>query len=119
MEDTQRAAIERYDWIGKYCEGRAVVELNGKWGVIDLDSNEVVPLKYDSVSDYRERRAIIRLNGRYGVVDVDGNEVMSCWYTDVVRHPYGFKASFRASDRAGEHLYFNLDGHLIAQQVND
>jgi hypothetical protein len=34
MEDTQRAAIERYDSVGQFYEGRAMVRLNEKFGFI-------------------------------------------------------------------------------------
>jgi hypothetical protein len=153
MEDTRRATKQRYDWVRDFREGRAIVQRNGMYGVIDLDGNEVVPLKYDWiewfyegmvsvelnqkcgfvdkdgnevvsprydwVSDYQEGMATVRIDGRYGIIDLDGNEVIPCWYTDVERQSYGFSASFRVSEHAVEHLYFNLDGHLIAQQVND
>jgi hypothetical protein len=80
MEDIQKDAHKRYDQIGRFSEGRARVQLNGKYGFIDLEGNEVVPLKYDSVGYYQEGRVIVRLNGKYGVIDLDCKEVVPLRY---------------------------------------
>jgi hypothetical protein len=39
-----------YDLVWSYYEGRAVVRLDGRYGVIDLEGNEVIPCWYDTVN---------------------------------------------------------------------
>jgi hypothetical protein len=80
MEETQSAAKQRYDEVGDYHEGRAKVELNGKYGFIDSDGNVVVPLIYVWASKFSEGRASVELNYQYGFIDLDGNVVMSPRY---------------------------------------
>jgi uncharacterized protein YnzC (UPF0291/DUF896 family) len=108
-----------YDWVRDFREGRAIVQLNGIYGVIDLEGNEVTPLLYDWVRDFREKKAVVKLDGRKGVIDLDGNVVLPCWYDSVQRQPYGFKATHRVSVHAVEHLYFDLDGHQIAEPITN
>jgi hypothetical protein len=153
MEDTRREAEQRYDWIGNFYEGRASVELNDKWGFVDLDGKEVVPpiydlvgrfsegrarikldgkwgvidlegnvvvsLLYDWVRSFRQGRSVVERNGKWGVVDLDGNEVIPCWYTDVERQSYGFKAAHRVSPNIVMKLHFDSDGNPIAEPVNN
>jgi hypothetical protein len=90
----------RYDEIGEPCEGRVRVRLNGKFGFIDLNRHEVVPLKYDWVGDYREGRVIIELNGKWGVINLDGNEVVSLKYDRIWDYSDG-RAIVRLKDDYG------------------
>ena len=65
--------MKEYDFIHAYQEDRAVVELDGKLGIIDRSGKEIVPPKYDFIRVYQEGRAVVRLDGKYGVIDGDGN----------------------------------------------
>jgi hypothetical protein len=117
MEDIRSETKRRYDHVCVHYEGRAMVMLNSKWGVVDLDGNEVVPLIYDSAGYYRKGRAIVQLDGKYGVVDLEGNEVIPCWYESVQRQSYGFITMYLVSYCDLKHLYFDKDGHPIAEPV--
>jgi hypothetical protein len=120
MEDIhKRAAIERYDWVYTHKEGRARVRLNGKYGVIDLDGNEVVPLRYDWVDDYQEGRAKVQRNRKWGVIDLDGNELLPCWYDGISRLSYGFIILYWVSSHDFKRLYFDLDCNLNTEPVNE
>lgn len=37
----------KYDEVKPFVEGIARVKLNGKWGLIDINGEEITPLKYD------------------------------------------------------------------------
>jgi hypothetical protein len=69
-----------YDQVGTFHEGKANVQQNGKWGVVDLEGNEVVSLRYDYIDDFSEGRARVKRDERYGFIDLDGNEVVSLKY---------------------------------------
>jgi hypothetical protein len=118
MEEIRRTVEQRYDWVDNFSEGRAIVQLNGKYGVVDLEGNEVVPLLYDWVNNFSEGRARVKLDGRRGVVDLDGNVVLPCWYKNIERLTDGFKTMHQVSTHDGEHLYFDRDGNPIAEPVN-
>jgi hypothetical protein len=72
-----------YDDTGSFYEGRARVGLNNKWGFVDRNGNEVVPLKYDWVGNFYEGRARVKLNNKCGFVDTEGNEVVPLKYAFV------------------------------------
>jgi hypothetical protein len=119
MEYIQKDTHKIYDGVRDYNEGRAVVRINWKYGVIDLDGNEVVPLKYDLVERFSEGRAGVKLNDKYGVIDSEGNEVLPCWYDSVYRLTDGFKTMHQVSTHNIEYLYFDMDGNQITEPRNN
>jgi hypothetical protein len=50
--DSSENTIDKYDFIGSYHEGRALVRVNDKYGYIDEVGREVIPIQYDSASDF-------------------------------------------------------------------
>lgn len=52
FENTFVEVPQIYDTVRDYNEGMAAVCLNNKWGFIDINGNEMVPLHYDEVTDY-------------------------------------------------------------------
>jgi hypothetical protein len=71
---------DKYDWCSNFSEGRAKVNLHEKYGFVDTEGNEVVPLKYDWVGIFSEGRAWVKLNNKYGFVDTEGNVVIPVKY---------------------------------------
>ena len=67
----------KYDWVGRFSEGIARVELSGKWGAIDTTVREVIPCKYDLIYPFSGGLARVILNGRRGFIDKQGN-----WYDE-------------------------------------
>jgi hypothetical protein len=47
--------------------------LNGKWGYIDKDRNEVIPLKYDNARGFIQGLALVKLNDNWFYIDKNGN----------------------------------------------
>jgi hypothetical protein len=68
---------KKYDNIALFYELKARVRLNGKFGFVDLQGNEVVPLKYDWVDSFNNGRAAIRIGDYWGEVDLNGKEYFS------------------------------------------
>ena len=84
-----------------------------KYGFIDKNGKEVVPLKYDEIyqfSEYFKDWAMIRLNGKYGFINKLGNEVIPAKFSNskfifseglavvIVNNKYGFM------DKSGKEL---------------
>ena len=57
-----------------FSEGLAKVKLINKWGFVDKEGKEVIPLKYDNVSYLYEGLASVELNGKKGYIDKNGIE---------------------------------------------
>jgi len=38
-----------FDWVGTYREGYAAAQQSGKWGVVDISTNWLIPAEYDGV----------------------------------------------------------------------
>ncbi|MDR2027184.1 MAG: WG repeat-containing protein [Prevotellaceae bacterium] len=50
-------------------EGRARVGLNGKYGYIDKNGKEIIPLKYNNAGRSSEGLFPVKLNGKWGCTD--------------------------------------------------
>lgn len=75
--------VNRYDYMGKFHEGVAVVRKNDKYGIIDKYGREIVAcnLNYYIVGDFHEGLAWAKHNDKYGYIDKSGREIIRCQYT--------------------------------------
>lgn len=70
----------RYDWVGRFSEGRAAVRVGGLYGFIDEDGREpsspsAAPSKYESITAIAPDRFLV-LDGKSGLIDRDGKMVI-------------------------------------------
>ena len=72
----------KYDSVKPFYEDLAEVQLNGQWGFINTEGEEVAPPKYDWVGNFSKGLAKVELNGQYGVVDTTGKEILPCVYNE-------------------------------------
>ena len=63
-----------YDDFRDFSEGFAAVELDGKWGFVNENGEEVGPCEYDEVGDFSEGFAAVELDGKWGKVNTRGEE---------------------------------------------
>jgi len=54
-----------------------------KWGFIDKQGNEVIPLIYDEVSEFKDGFAYVEKDGKMGIIDKTGKEIVSFEYTRI------------------------------------
>ena len=73
----------KYDSVKPFYEGLAEVQLNGQWGFINTEGEEVAPPKYDSVGNFSKGLAVVKLNGQWGFIDKTGKEVVPVKYDSV------------------------------------
>jgi hypothetical protein len=67
----------QYDAIGMFEEnGLAAVKIDNKWGFIDLDGKQAIPLRFERVSRWAEGLAAVQENGNPGYIDVTGRMVI-------------------------------------------
>jgi len=88
VEDSLRNVVvpAKYDrvWIG-YKENGVRVKLNGKWGMINLDGKEVIPIKYKAFKgvNFKNINVTLDFNNKYGVIDNSGNIIIPFDYDDL------------------------------------
>ena len=109
----------KYDYISGnhlssyvFQEGRAIIENENqkRYGVIDMDGNEVVPPKYMLIKKYSEGLAVVvNDENRFGYIDKSGKEVIAPQFAEALIFYEGF-ASVRVKD---EETYDSKWGIII------
>lgn len=85
FDSTGRAVTSaRYDFIGKFRNGIAPFQLNGKYGLINKKGEEVQEAVYDFMGDYSNGRACVGRrsygSATYGFIDESGKVVIPLIY---------------------------------------
>ena len=95
-----------YQKAGKFQHGIAVVQMDGKWGIINQKGIEITPPKYDKISQFEEGYAKVRIKGFNGLTDTNGKSIVQPEYEYIT---YAGEGLFRVEqgDKIG---YFNSDG---------
>lgn len=82
--DIEPITTKKYSKMQELKENRLLVKYNdnsgvfskGKYGVIDLEENVIIPTKYDELNYQNNGVFISKLNGYYGIIDTDNNELI-------------------------------------------
>jgi len=77
------AVPARYDWVGRFSDGRAAVRLRGLYGFVDEDGREIVEPKYRIVDAYSFGFAQVDVDGKSGLIDRDGRMVVEPKYGSI------------------------------------
>lgn len=72
--------VMKYDYVDYYNEGRTWVLKNGKYGLIDLEGNEITGAIYEWTQRLRNGFAVVQRNGKFGFVDKKGKEITPIHY---------------------------------------
>ena len=71
-------SADNFSCYGRNRDALAKVEVNGKFGYVDIWENEVIPCKYDNISKFSHGLFVVMRNGKFGYVDEFGEEVFGC-----------------------------------------
>jgi hypothetical protein len=95
----------------------AKVQLDGKWGCIDIHGNEFIPLKYDEIeiSQSENPHVAASLNGKWGFVDNNGTEICPFKYDDVTC----FKEGRACVKKDGKYRFIDNKGILVIPAIYD
>lgn len=74
----------KYNYIGEFHDGLAVVNLREKYGFINKNGQEVISPTYDEVDSFSEGFAPVELGDKYFLIDTRGKIVASLKY-DIVK----------------------------------
>jgi hypothetical protein len=61
----------------------SLVEMNDKYGFIDISGKIVIQCQYERAGEFSEGLAWVKMNGRYGFIDKNGNQIIKCKYKEV------------------------------------
>ena len=67
---------DTYDNTLRFEEGLACVHLNGKYGFVNLNGEEIIPLIYDYADDFSEGLVLVMIGNEYGFIDKEGKVVI-------------------------------------------
>ena len=104
------AAIKTYDRQGIYYEGMARVEKNKKYGYIDENKKEIIPVIYDYGADFKEEMAGVKKDGKYGFLNKQGILVIPFQYDEFFSGYSHGLASVRLGSKWG---FINKQGTTI------
>jgi hypothetical protein len=96
----------RYDCIDYrgygFCNELIDVELNGEWGFINTEGEQVIPCIYDEVFPFIEGLAGVLKNDYWGFINTEGEQVIPCIYDEVIPFYEGLAEVY--TYRNGEYL---------------
>ena len=104
------------DYIGDFENGIAIVELNDKWNLIDVNGKLISRQWFDGIHDFDENGlAKVELNNKLNFIDVNGNFLSKQWFDYIS----SFKNSFARVSLNKKYNFIDTNGNFISQQWFD
>jgi len=103
-----------YDYAESFQYGVAIVQKNGKWGIINQNGIPVISTKYDKIEPFNNGFAKVRINGFSGLTNLAGELIVD---PDFEFISYAGDGLFRVEqgDKVG---YFDSEGEWIWELQN-
>lgn len=102
-------ASQKYDELGNFHEGLALVKENDKFGYIDKLGNEIISCQYDDAEDFKCGMALVKNGDKMGAINNQNEFVIPCIYNDL----YIFNDSTVRAEINGEEGVINNNGKTI------
>ena len=101
----------KYDEIGEFYDGYAVVELNDKWNLIDTQGKLLSQNQwFDDVDDFSNDYARVELNDKWNFIDTRGKLISSNqWFDDT----YNFYDGYAVVELNGKYNFIDTQGKLV------
>lgn len=114
--------LAKYDKVYSFSEGLSCVMSQGKYGFIDLNGNEVIPLVFDYVIGFYEFRfnsngiVGVALDDKYGIIDRTGKYVHQPNY-DLLRYNWSNPEDpYITLYKEGRQIFLNEKGEAIEER---
>lgn len=98
-----------YDILGYFTEGRAVVGLDGKYGVIRYDGTLELPLEYDRINLFSDGSMAAWTGETAKLTDRQGNLILTGRYDIIWEQGNGYEIT-----EDGKDSYWDRQGRLVA-----
>lgn len=100
----------KYDWQDDFIfNGLVKVKLDGKYGFINKDGEEIIPCKYEDADAFSDGLAKVKSAEGWGFVNENGEEIIPCKYEDADAFSGGL-ARVKSAEGWG---FVNEDGEEI------
>lgn len=98
-----------YQQASAFRHGVAVVQIEGKWGIINQKGIEIIPPKYDHIDNFENGYAKVKIEGYNGLSNLDGELIVQPNYEFI---SYAGEGLFRVEqgDKIG---YFDSTGNWV------
>lgn len=83
---TSVVVAPKYDYADDFHNGRAAVQLQGKWGFIDSTGTVIVNPSYDRVESFRDGCARFYVGKKFGLLGLNGKEIVPAICDDAFVH---------------------------------
>jgi hypothetical protein len=108
---------ERYEVESSFQEGLAVVRSGDRYGYVDREGCEVIPLRYDWADALEEGLAVIKIDDRFGLIDKKGNTVLEPIFEDMRWH--ADNGVVLACDQEGGWRLYSRQGQPVSEERFD
>ena len=105
----------KFDWIGYFNKGFAIVNLNYKYNFINIEGKLLSKQWFDAAKDFNEGFAIVRLNGQSNFINTEGQLLSQQWFEWMGN----FNEGFVAVELNGKWNLINTEGQLLSKQWFD
>ncbi|RFC53956.1 WG repeat-containing protein [Brumimicrobium aurantiacum] len=70
----------QYDYAFEFVNGKAIVEKEGKVGLIDIENELIVPLEFESIKRLSDSILLVKKQGLYGLIGIDNSLMVEVSY---------------------------------------
>ena len=105
----------KYEWVGTFNEGLAVVQKGSLYGYIDKMGNIRIPIAYQEAESFRDGYAIVMKEGKYGVINKANLVQVPFRYDELGEFNNGL--AYVGID--GKYGYIDIDNKVMIDLVYD
>ncbi len=100
-----------YDSAQDFDYGKAIVSQNGKYGIVDVEGNVIIPFEYMGFNPSYDHNLIAAAsaNGNWGIISFDNSTVLGFNYDYV----FEFQNGFAPVLKSGMYAAVNTDGKFV------
>lgn len=97
-----------------------IANLNGKYGIIDVNGKKLVEFKYSELSTLRNDTLIAKINDNYGLIKTNGEIILPFDYELILNSSYGFHLNdiliIRQKGKSG---LIRTNGKIVKESIYD
>lgn len=108
--DDGKKPEEIFNYCDDFCEGFAVVQLNGKYNYINANNQLISKTWFDYGGYFRKGFACVELYGKYNFINANGQIISDTWFDDC----YAFYNGFAYVRLNNKWNFINTDGQIIS-----
>ncbi len=87
---SRKLNMDKFEFFGDFYKGIARAKVNGKWGLVNQNGEQITPFEYDEIVSLSYSKGLygIKKNGKWGFIDRSGECVTEAKY-DAIFPFYG------------------------------